>query len=198
MADRDDLRLNQLQRYRKMSNRLALEVHSHCEVPAGCGGVVLRWRRPGAPIGISVSSYVAGTSQGPFLDGKRLDEQRMTVAPGEHVLSFIVDNPGDTGFLLVTAYLQPAIATARRGQARSQADGQWYAATREPPEGWQLPSFDSPDFVPLVEKPVPDPHGNERWRWQSLQRDAKGLGLPVKAARAWVRWRFRVDMEGFS
>jgi sulfatase modifying factor 1 len=25
-----------------------LEAHSHCEVPAGCGGVVLQWRNPSA------------------------------------------------------------------------------------------------------------------------------------------------------
>ena len=64
MSDRDDLRLNELQRYRKTSSRLALEVHSHCEVPAGCGGVVLRWRRPGAPVGISLLSYVSGSLEG--------------------------------------------------------------------------------------------------------------------------------------
>jgi hypothetical protein len=61
MPDSDDLRLNELQRYRKTSGRLALKVHSHCEVPAGCGGVVLRWRRPGAPIGIALFSYVSGS-----------------------------------------------------------------------------------------------------------------------------------------
>jgi len=85
MSDSDDLRLNELQRYRKTSSRLALEVHSHCEEPAGCGGVVLRWRRPGAPIGISLLSYVSGSSEGPFLDGKRFDEQRMTLAPGREL-----------------------------------------------------------------------------------------------------------------
>lgn len=198
MSDRDDLKLNELQRYRKTSNRLALEVHSSCEVPAGCGGVVLRWRRPGAPVGISLFSYVTGTFQGPFLDGKSFGEQRMTLEPGDHVLSFIVDKPGDTGFLLMRANLRPEIASAKRRQALSQADGQWRAATREPPEDWTLPGFESPDFVPLVEKQVPEPQGNERWKWDILQREAKGLGLPIKAARAWVRWSFRLDMEGFS
>ena len=106
--------------------------------------------------------------------------------------------PGDKGFLLLRASLQPNIASAQQRQAVSQADGRWRAATREPPEGWQLPGFDSPDFVPLVEKPVPEPKGNESWKWQVLQREAKGLGLPSQAARAWVRWSFRLDVEGFS
>ena len=89
--------LNSLGRFRKQPGKLVLEEHGSCEVPAGCGGVVLRWRRPGAPIGISLFSYVAGTSQGPFLDGRRFDEQRMMVEPGEHVLSFIVRLARTTG-----------------------------------------------------------------------------------------------------
>jgi len=198
MSDRDDLRLNELQRYRKTSSQLALEVHSHCEVPAGCGGVVLRWRRPDASIGISLLTYMSGPFEGFLLDGQRFDEQRLTVTPGEHVLSFVLAKPGSEGFLLLRASFRPEIATARQPEAISRADGRWRAATREPPEGWQLPGFDSPDLVPLVEKPVPEPRGNESWRWQLLQRDAKGLGLPSKASRAWVRWSFRVGLEGFS
>src|SRR5688572_19271750 len=98
MGDRDDLYLNELHRYRKTSSKLALEVHSSCEVPAGCGGVVLRWRRPDEDIGVSVWTYVSGPPSDIFLDGQRMEEQRATVAPGPHVLSFILDNPGDAGF----------------------------------------------------------------------------------------------------
>ena len=43
MPDRQ-LRINTLSRYRGRPPRLVLEEHNHCEVPAGCGGVVLRWR----------------------------------------------------------------------------------------------------------------------------------------------------------
>jgi hypothetical protein len=38
--------LNSLDRFRKHPGQLVLEEHGHCEVPAGCGGVVLRWRNP--------------------------------------------------------------------------------------------------------------------------------------------------------
>lgn len=199
MADRDDLRLNELQRYRKTSNRLALEVHSHCEVPAGCGGVVLRWRRPGADIGIAFSSYLSAPSEGFFLDGKPLPEQRVSVSPGEHVLSFVVDKPGDRGFLMLRARLEPTISSALRHEVMSRADSHWRAATRQPPDGWQLPGFDASAFVPLVAKDVPKPgKGNQSWMWDILKRDTNGLGLPSTAPRAWVRWTFRVDLEGFS
>ncbi len=33
-----DLNLNSLSRFSKKSSTMILEVYSHCEVPAGCGG----------------------------------------------------------------------------------------------------------------------------------------------------------------
>ncbi len=52
MAESDELKLNTIGRFVKRSPCLALEQHNHCEVPAGCGGVVLRWFNPsrGIPI----------------------------------------------------------------------------------------------------------------------------------------------------
>ncbi|WP_217917050.1 MULTISPECIES: hypothetical protein [unclassified Myxococcus] len=198
MSDSDDFRLNALARYRKTSSQLALEVHSHCEVPAGCGGVVLRWRRPGASIGLTLSSYVKGVPDGLFLDGNPLVEQRMNVTAGAHVLSFEVNRPGDAGFVLMRARLNPEIASAVRTELASAPDGRWTATTRPPPEGWRLPDFADAGFAPLVERPVPEPNSNERWRWQMLQGDATGLGLVSSATKAWVRWSFHVDDEGFK
>jgi hypothetical protein len=198
MSDQGDLRLNELNRYRKTSGKLALEVHSHCEVPAGCGGAVLRWRRPGADIGFWSWTYVRGTSHGPWIDGKSMPEQRTTVSPGKHVLSLIVDPPGPGGFLLFSASLNPHIATALRPEALSQANGQWRATPQRPPDDWQLPGFDDSGFQPLIELPVPAPSGNDKWRWETLQKRSKGLGLPSAAPRVWVRWTFHLDLKGFS
>jgi hypothetical protein len=216
MADDDELRLNDLTRFRKTSPRLALEAHSHCEVPAGCGGVVLRWRRPDAPIGLSLFKYIAGAAEGFCIDGRAIEEQRMVVDPGEHVLSFVVDDPGDEGFIMMRLGLEPTIVTARCANAVSQTDGRLRAALAPPPDGWRLTGFDDSDFVALVEKAVREPKGNEKWSWQYLQRDAKGLGLPTpddgdsrltrwlsalrrpRIERVWVRFTFRVDHEGFA
>ncbi|QDE90370.1 hypothetical protein BHS06_16100 [Myxococcus xanthus] len=199
MSDSDDFRLNALARYRKTSSQLALEVHSHCEVPAGCGGVVLRWRRPGASIGLSLFSYVNGVPDGGlFLDGNPLVEQRVLVTPGAHVLSFEVNRPGDKGFVLMQARLDPEIASAVHPKLASAPDGRWKATTRPPPEGWRLPDFADAGFAPLVQRPVPEPKTNERWRWQMLEDDATGLGLASSATKAWVRWSFHVDDEGFK
>ncbi|GHG99515.1 hypothetical protein [Comamonas sp. JC664] len=199
MSDSDDLRLNALSRYRKTSPHLALEVHSSCEVPAGCGGVVLRWRKPGAPIGISLRVYVAGGARDMALDGKPLVEQRITLTPGPHVVSFQAEQPGTEGFILMTAELNPTLATATHPTAASAVNGQWKASTRPPLQGWQHPDYLDAGFEPMVAlrvpKPVPD---SNDWLWRSLQKEATGLGMATPARKAWVRWSFHLDDKGFS
>jgi hypothetical protein len=216
MSDEDELRLNELHRFRKTSARLALEAHSHCEVPAGCGGVVLRWRRPEAPVGLSFFTYTTGKAAEFCLDGDALGEQRTTVSPGEHVLSFWIDEPGTQGFVLASANLDPQIVTARNPTVTSQADGRWRASTVAPRDGWRLKGFDDGEFVTLVAKDVPKPRDARKWSWEHLRELAQGLGLPENGAagglvkswrsrlkrtnveRVWVRWTFSVDHRGFT
>lgn len=86
MSD-EDLRINTLHRFAKHSPRLTLQEYSHCEVPAGCGGVVLRWVDPeGGPI-----ARIRGVSLGTadtWLDGAALTTDRARLNDGRHVLVF--------------------------------------------------------------------------------------------------------------
>lgn len=214
MRDDDGLRLNGLARFRKHSSSLALEAYTNCEVPAGCGGVVLRWRRPGAPIGLSFSSHVAAESKVLRLDGQELDEQRTQVAPGEHILSMELGKPGHQGIVLLRVSLEPTIASARKSTLVSKGSENWRATVEEPGDGWSLPGFDDSRFLDMVEANVPQPEGNAKWSWEFLQRDATGMGLPKEAQqvprqflsrlfvsqrpKAWVRFTFYVDHEGFK
>ncbi|MCB9752369.1 MAG: hypothetical protein H6713_20635 [Myxococcales bacterium] len=206
MAGDDELRLNELLRFRKTSRRLALEVHSHCEVPAGCGGVVLRWRRADAPIGLNLQLYVSGALQHARVDDQELSEQRVVVAPGAHLLTFKIDRPAPGGLLLFRAELNPRIRSAATPTLRSATDGRWRASVDKPGSGWRGPDFDDAAFEPLVEVRVSRPRGDQQWRYDYLSRDATGLGLPAasrwrvlqRPPRAvWVRCRFTVDCEGF-
>ena len=61
MPDRE-LKLNSISRSSKQSPRLVLEEHGHCEVPAGCGGVVLRWRGHDDPIPVKLSPQCASNA----------------------------------------------------------------------------------------------------------------------------------------
>src|SRR3954471_21444558 len=87
----DEMRLNSLERFRKQSDRLVLEAHGHCEVPAGCGGVVLRWRNPTAALPLLVHLYSPGKSE-LFLDGAAVVHTGNDVAPGEHVFAFVLED----------------------------------------------------------------------------------------------------------
>jgi hypothetical protein len=78
MADRE-LDLNTI-RAIKQSPGLVLEEHGHCEVPAGCGGVVLRWRRRvQIPIQIWLHTVASKTV---YLDGVEYAGETMIVAVG--------------------------------------------------------------------------------------------------------------------
>src|SRR5262245_44488778 len=103
----DEQPLNTLRRFRKHPQRLVLEEHSHCEVPAGCGGVVLRWRNPLAAVPLTLSLY-APVKVTFFVDGAALQSSRVDVAPGRHVLGIAIENVDlDNGLLMVAAVYDP-------------------------------------------------------------------------------------------
>src|SRR5262245_59385715 len=91
-----DQKLNSLDRFRKQSDRLVLEEHSHCEVPAGCGGVVLRWRNPFAALPLLVYLYSPGKTE-LSLDGTPVVRTGNDVAPGEHLFAFVLEDADLSG-----------------------------------------------------------------------------------------------------
>ncbi|MFX0095185.1 MAG: hypothetical protein ACFFBD_25855, partial [Candidatus Hodarchaeota archaeon] len=83
------LRLNSLSRYSKKSARLILEEYSHCEIPAGCGGVVLRWIDPREKVYFNLERVICGSYE-IFLDGDPPPKYSTpNLEYGEHVLTFI-------------------------------------------------------------------------------------------------------------
>src|SRR5438874_7695849 len=132
MAERD-LKLNSLGRYGKSNSRLILEAHSHCEVPAGCGGVVLRWRNPDAlvPLTVYVYSPVPTTC---FLDGEPLRAARFDITPGSHVVGFVLEDVVLADGLLMFAGVNdpkgsrtrvPAEVSEPPLQVLTKPDGTW-------------------------------------------------------------------------
>jgi len=82
-----ELRLNSLSRYSKQSPRLVLEEHSHCEVPAGCGGVVLRWRNPDKVVPCTMWSTTSAESSDLFVDGHIPESSRPLLKYGQHIIA---------------------------------------------------------------------------------------------------------------
>jgi hypothetical protein len=202
VADRD-LKLNSLSRYSKESPLLILEEHGHCEVPAGCGGVVLRWRDPRSGVPLIMRMYAEGECT-VLLDGQSPPAARSIVPFGRHVLGFVVSG-FDPAYLVLmfTAADEPPTRSSRpAGPARrfllaTAADGTWrYTVDRPAGEDWLHPGFDDGDWLELAarpdRRPPEDPdRDHERYRIDRLaEAGAVGLGVAVDVPRIWIRREF--------
>ncbi|HHO49363.1 MAG TPA: hypothetical protein ENK18_00465 [Deltaproteobacteria bacterium] len=192
MADeREDLRLNTLHRFSKHAQRLVLEEHSHCEVPAGCGGVVLRWRDPATGLPLSVYFATLGEAE-LWIDGQLAPSSQIELAPGAHTLAFRVDRLPDQP--------SPVALVVRHGAAAhdtpllvSRADGSLRGASARQPAG----------PPPIGEgQPLPPFHGDpaaigdkRRW-WFDHQRERCDLLEVPPRGPLWVLRSVVVDERG--
>jgi len=103
-----DLKLNSIDRYVKSSPRFVLEEHGHCEVPAGCGGAVLRWRDPRNEIPVHLELSLVGAGiEAALVDGLQVRTTRLLLAPGRHEVTVdLVANDGATAQLLFIARVE--------------------------------------------------------------------------------------------
>jgi hypothetical protein len=190
------LRLNTLHRFRKHSPRLLLEEYSHCEVPAGCGGVVLRWIDPGAGTPALVRTYAEAQITA-WIDGAQLDSGRVDLRAGVHTLALEltqIQPPGRPAPLLlaIVRTLPGDEHEAEDGVVllRSQVGRAWRVIGEQPPPGWTASEFDDSQW-PVAEPAELDAKQRESWRAQQIQRrGAVPIALPPE--RAWVRVRFEV------
>src|SRR5262245_44341484 len=124
----DDVRLNSLDRFTKRSPRLLLEEHAHCEIPAGCGGVVLRWVNPAAALPILIDFYHPGPAR-LAIDGVTVTTSHLLLAPGPHVLALEFPEPPTDGNILFALVGRLRLVTeGRRDETvvvRSTADREW-------------------------------------------------------------------------
>lgn len=195
MPDRD-LKLNSLSRYSKQSPRLVLEEYGHCEVPAGCGGAVLRWRNPDEPIPMTAHFFYGTSSK---LETMQLDgvdikhKPRIPLTYNTHVLTIEVKEC-DLTFGVVMFYSQLNADYVRVLQPEgdltviSLPDGTWRCHP-EPSDSsdWQNADFDDSTWLPMVEKPLsplPKHYGGDPTYWtkEFIERGAKPLGLDTDSA----------------
>lgn len=178
--DDDELELNTLHRLKKHSNRLVLEAHGSCEIPAGCGGVVLRWLNPAQDCYLLFTVFT-GEKFELFLDGEPLRSSAFTVPVGRHVLA--LHSPA-SNFLLVA--IQKHIHPRQELLLCSEADGSWLGTNKPPPKNWAQPDF-SADWPALTQVACKA----EDWNRKRLKEmGAKPLGL--SKGPLWVRRSFEV------
>lgn len=198
-----DLKLNTLSRYSKESPRLILEEHSHCEVPAGCGGVVLRCRNPQTGVALTVSFYSAGEAA-LYLDGVELANARVLVPWGEHVFAATVSDFDHRCAILGLAAGSDAMLDNRVGPAggppvtvSSMPGSDWKCTAEEPSSGeWMQPGLDESGWQPLIANSNTPEDAESRASYRIKRIIEKGgrlLGIQRPASKIWVRGKFVVE-----
>jgi hypothetical protein len=197
--------LNSIDRFRKRPERIVLEEHGHCEIPAGCGGVVLRWRNPQTAVPVTIHLYTPAKIAC-FIDGAPLQTGRIDLAPGMHVFSVHFEkvdlsvglmmvaakhDPKEYQRTLPTAVIEPPFTLV------SAADRTWKFTLSDPgSESWKSLEFDDVSWPSLTTTTAPklDPGASGAFQCRRC-RDlgAACLGLPRAASSsATSSWLARV------
>jgi hypothetical protein len=183
----EDLRINTLHRFEKHSEDLILEEYSHCEIPAGCGGVVLRWYDPagGHPVKavLSVHNVARATV---WLDGEELAATRTLLRPGAHVMAVHLERAAEPGPMVyalgVMFDADDDVDLIAGGTPR------WRTTTAAPPEGWQGGHDDTGWVAPAAV--APDIVAKDRrYPFEAAVRRGQSI-YSAGAEAAWVRVRF--------
>ena len=209
----DEQQLNSLNRFRKRSDRLVLEEHSHCEVPAGCGGVVLRWRNPLAALPLSLHLYTRAPAKC-WIDGTAARLGRQDLAPGRHVLAVALEEVDRTGGLILFAgHHNPQEYSGRPKPPQglgvlkilTTTDDTWKYTLSAPPAEWTALAFDDQDWQTLALAPTPILKSSDEGSYacrRCVELGAACLGLPPgphpKRGMVWIRKVFEIPRESAS
>lgn len=204
MAKRD-LKLNSLDRYSKSSPRLVLEEHGHCEVPAGCGGVVLRWRNLDSGLIFTLQAFFTGKGR-MLIDGIPPESGRPIISYGAHVIAMetseLIPGKAATCFAAIhdeSKFGFPRVSqpSGRKIEILSAAGATWKYTTVKPPDNtWMQSGFDDSSWHAMSERRAPSLNTKEmpHHRLQSVLRTgAVCLGIDGDSPQAWIRKSFRVD-----
>lgn len=189
-----ELELNTLRRFRKHSDELVLEEHGSCEVPAGCGGVVMRWLNLSREHPVLFRFYTPGKGQ-VYLNGEPLTSASVLLPYGCHTVALALEElPQGQGAFLMAAQPNLAVAGADRTPLwASAADGQWLGSSSPPEDDrWRERHFQASGWEPLQEGGVEETSQN-RWKLDALRKaGARPLALPPGGPRLWARRQFEL------
>jgi hypothetical protein len=193
------LRLNTLHRFAKHSDRLVLMEYSHCEVPAGCGGYVMRWHDPraGRPLVLNVA---CPTEVQGFLDGEPITASRVTLPAGDHLFAVHATLKNTPAPLIVAVFIDDPETFSYEAEVVlfSAGDGTWRCTAHPPADSWNEPGFDDSGWHALAGwTPTREELGEDYWRYESLlNRGAEALRL--ESREVWIRKRIVIPEESAS
>lgn len=165
--DEADLHINTLHRFAKLPTKLVLHEYSHCEVPAGCGGVILRWLDPrdGEPCTVTLGGGALGRV---WLDGKELPSSQALLAPGNHVVALELSRRDKAG------PLQPwtfgiTFDAAEDTDVVSRGAPTWVATSEATTDEWWDPAYEDDDWATLAPATDDALAGLEEWPRRRLE-----------------------------
>lgn len=184
VSDDDEIRINTLHRFTKHSPKLVLHEYSHCEVPAGCGGVVLRWIDPTQGLPATLRFDAPHARAAAWLDGNELASSLTLVRPGVRLFALHIKRtePVPQEFAVTLTF--------DSAPDRDQTIGAtWRSTTSPPPDGWIAPTFD--DGAWGEPRPVTQAilDTMETWRRSSYDRKlARGQSVfALETDELWLR-----------
>jgi len=200
--DEEDLRINTLHRFEKRSPRLMLQEYSHCEVPAGCGGVVLRWLDPRAGIPIVLRVDCVGRAE-TWLDGDKEPFGHVMLGAGRHVIAVHLREVGSGWWAKGAAPKLPAplcigvVSDSEDGERdllETATELSWRRAPAPPlDEGWRAIDFEDRGWTALADGAALVEALPEQGRWGLDRALARGQRVFAATEREmWVRVAFTV------
>ncbi|WP_437483726.1 hypothetical protein WME75_43345 [Sorangium sp. So ce1014] len=203
-----EVQVNALSRYEKSSGRLVLEEYSSCEVPAGCGGAILRWIDPLEALPLRLWLWTTGEAE-LFFDGAPFASSRVDARAGRHVLALCVRPRGELPpqLALALSYSDDAKGSFEPERSRSigrkiellSGAGAAMVGATKPPESdaWRLPDFDDSGWPALVQASAAIEEPSKDWHLGQVQKTgACVVGLPGQRGPLWVRCRFELALGG--
>jgi hypothetical protein len=193
MGNDRELKLNSIDRYTKSSrnSNFVLEEHGHCEVPAGCGGVVLRWRNPNAPLPVKLQLWLNVEPHKVAIDKNQPSSSRPLIQPGRHVLTISVQPDRQQSVqLLFSASIDqdPAVTLVT-----SQASPDWRWTDSEPDwEAWLNPEFDTGSLNTVTGAALADEVITDYAVRKLLNAGATAITTPPGADEIYIRTTFDV------
>lgn len=209
MSDDDEtFRLNSLNRYTKKS-ALLLEAHSHCEVPAGCGGAVLQWVNPAKGLTVRVHVQTPLRLREAFIDGQKLDGLGNRLVAGSHQLALTFSppepsksNPSGVVDPWVLVFLEVRVPGGRTyppqrvPRSESRDDGTWRVFTGTPDPRWAEPDFDDASWPPLRRSKTAGSELDNKYRRRSFDEELAAGAVPLALPSPHAHVRKRFDFDG--
>ena len=192
----DELELNSIERFSKKSKRLILEELSSCEVPAGCGGVVLRWFSPDQGLSVGVRIHHYGGEIAFYCNGDSMPKGCANIPFGPGLLAIQI-GPRDHVFDWLCIASNHTSPSQRSGDNQNitelsgSLDGSWKFTTTDPGEGWMNNDFDDATWTSLKTSTIPigTLPKEKQWRFKYLANGEYTIfALPQDGA--WIRKRF--------